>query len=151
MKAALYDTHGPAAEVLRVEEVEPPEPGPGEVRVKVAVSAINPTDYKSRSGATPRPMDGFQIPHHDGAGTPRLAPSSKEALSGRGTAWRPGSTVHSAAVPHRRPDAAIQVQTRWPTRAGSTPSPTASITPAPSWCGIWNPSMGRGVAPLRLL
>src|SRR6516165_9871013 len=68
MKAALYDTHGPAAEVLRVEEVEPPEPGPGEVRVKVAVSAINPTDYKSRSGATPRPMDGFQIPHHDGAG-----------------------------------------------------------------------------------
>ena len=68
MKAALYDTHGPAAEVLRVEEVERPEPGPGEVRVKVAVSAVNPTDYKSRSGATPRPIDGFQIPHHDGAG-----------------------------------------------------------------------------------
>ena len=85
------------------------------------------------------------------AGTPRLAPSSKEALSGRGTAWRPGTTVHSAAVPHRRPAAASQSQTRWPTRAGSTPSPTASITPAPSWCGIWNPSMGRGVAPLRLL
>src|SRR5262249_62064376 len=29
---------------------------------------ITPTDYKSRSGATPRPMDGYQIPHHDGAG-----------------------------------------------------------------------------------
>src|SRR5262249_58126656 len=68
MKAALYDRHGPAADVLRVEELERPEPGPGEVRVKVAVSAINPTDYKIRSGATPRPMDGFQIPHHDGAG-----------------------------------------------------------------------------------
>ena len=68
MKAALYDKHGPAADVLRVEELERPEPGPGEVRVKVAVSAINPTDYKIRSGATPRPMDGFQIPHHDGAG-----------------------------------------------------------------------------------
>src|SRR4029077_15767929 len=68
MKAALYDSHGPAAEVLRVEEVDLPEPGPGEVRVKVAVSSINPTDYKSRSGATPRPMDEFQIPHHDGAG-----------------------------------------------------------------------------------
>ncbi|HXZ73863.1 MAG TPA: alcohol dehydrogenase catalytic domain-containing protein, partial [Streptosporangiaceae bacterium] len=68
MKAALYDSHGPAADVLRVEEMERPEPGPGEVRVKVAVSAINPTDYKIRSGATPRPMDGFQIPHHDGAG-----------------------------------------------------------------------------------
>ncbi len=68
MKAALYDAYGPAGQVLRVEEVERPEPGPGEVRVKVAVSALNPTDYKSRSGATPRPIDGFQIPQHDGAG-----------------------------------------------------------------------------------
>jgi NADPH:quinone reductase len=68
MKAALYDRYGPAAEVLRVDEMERPEPGPGEVRVKVAMSAINPTDCKSRSGATPRPIDGFQVPHHDGAG-----------------------------------------------------------------------------------
>jgi NADPH:quinone reductase len=68
VKAALYDRYGPAAEVLRVEEVERPEPGPGEVRVKIAVSALNPTDYKSRGGSTPRPIDGFQIPHHDGAG-----------------------------------------------------------------------------------
>ena len=68
MKAARYEKYGPAAEVLRVDEMERPEPGPGEVRVKVAMSAINPTDYKSRSGATPRPIDGFQIPHHDGAG-----------------------------------------------------------------------------------
>jgi NADPH:quinone reductase len=48
--------------------VERPEPGPGEVRVKVQVSGVNPTDWKSRSGATPRPIDGFQIPGHDGAG-----------------------------------------------------------------------------------
>jgi len=68
MKAASYDHYGPAAEVLRVSDVERPEPGPGEVLVKVAVSAINPTDWKSRSGATPRPIDGFQVPHHDGAG-----------------------------------------------------------------------------------
>jgi NADPH:quinone reductase len=68
MRAALYDQYGPAREVLRVEDVERPEPGPGEVRVKVEASGINPTDWKSRSGATPRPIDGFQIPHHDGAG-----------------------------------------------------------------------------------
>jgi NADPH:quinone reductase len=68
VKAAIYDHYGPAVEVLRVTDVERPEPGPGEVLVKVAVSAINPTDWKSRSGATPRPIDGFQIPHHDGAG-----------------------------------------------------------------------------------
>jgi NADPH2:quinone reductase len=67
VKAALYDRYGPAS-ILRVEELERPEPGPGEVRVRVQVSAVNPTDWKSRSGATPRPIDGFQIPHQDGAG-----------------------------------------------------------------------------------
>jgi NADPH:quinone reductase len=68
MKAALYRRTGPAAEVLRVEEVERPQPGPGEVLVRVHASGINPTDYKSRSGMTPRPIDGFQVPHMDGAG-----------------------------------------------------------------------------------
>jgi NADPH:quinone reductase len=68
MRAALYDRHGPSAEVLRVDEIERPEPGPGEVLVKIVCSGVNPTDWKSRSGATPRPMDSFQIPHHDGAG-----------------------------------------------------------------------------------
>ena len=68
MRAALYDRYGTAGDVLRVEEIERPEPGPGEVRVKIEVSGINPTDWKSRTGATPRPIDGFQIPHHDGAG-----------------------------------------------------------------------------------
>ncbi len=68
MKAAVYDRTGPAAEVLRVTEVDRPEPGPGEVRVRVHASGINPTDVKTRSGATPRPIDGFQIPHQDGAG-----------------------------------------------------------------------------------
>jgi NADPH2:quinone reductase len=29
---------------------------------------VNPTDWKTRSGATPRPIDEFQIPHQDGAG-----------------------------------------------------------------------------------
>ncbi len=68
MRAALYDRTGAARDVLRVEDVDRPEPGPGEVRVRVHVSGVNPTDYKGRGGATPRPIDGFQIPHHDGAG-----------------------------------------------------------------------------------
>ncbi len=68
MKAALYEATGPARDVLKVTEIERPEPGPGEVRVRVAVSGINPTDVKARSGAVPRPIDGFQIPDQDGAG-----------------------------------------------------------------------------------
>src|SRR5919198_1991421 len=66
MLAARYETPGPAEEVLRVEEIERPEPGPGEVRVRLRVSGVNPTDWKSRSSA---PVAGpFQIPNHDGAG-----------------------------------------------------------------------------------
>ena len=68
MKAALYEATGPARDVLKVTEIERPEPGPGEVRVRIVVSGINPTDVKARSGAVPRPIDGFQIPDQDGAG-----------------------------------------------------------------------------------
>src|SRR5215218_1572414 len=44
-----------------------PEPGPGEVRVRLAYSGVNPTDWKSRSAAQPR-AEG-QVPNQDGAGT----------------------------------------------------------------------------------
>ena len=65
-------------------------------------------------------------------GTPRLAPSSMETPSGSGTARFSGTTVHSAAVPQRRPAAARYSHTRWPIRSSGPPGPTASITPAPS-------------------
>jgi NADPH:quinone reductase len=68
MRAALYDSYGSAADVLRVVDVERPKPGPGAVRVRMELSGVNPTDWKSRSGATPRPIHEFQVPHHDGAG-----------------------------------------------------------------------------------
>lgn len=70
MRAALYRTRGPAAEVLSVEEIRTPVPGPGEVRVKIVASGVNPTDWKARkgSGVTSAALADFQIPHHDGAG-----------------------------------------------------------------------------------
>ena len=68
MKAAVYERSGPAAEVLRVTDVPRPEPGAGEVRVRIQASGVNPTDWKSRAGATPRPIDEFQVPNQDGAG-----------------------------------------------------------------------------------
>jgi NADPH2:quinone reductase len=68
MKAAVYRKTGPAAEVLSVEDLDVPEPGPGEVRVRITRSAINPTDWKTRAGLTGRDPDEFQVPHQDGAG-----------------------------------------------------------------------------------
>lgn len=68
MRAALYRTAGAAADVLTVEDIDRPEPGPDEVLVRVHASGINPTDYKTRGGLTGRSIDVFQVPHHDGAG-----------------------------------------------------------------------------------
>jgi NADPH2:quinone reductase len=68
MRAAVFRSTGPSAEVLRIEDVPTPEPGPGQVRVRMAVSGVNPTDWKSRSGATPLPRGDFQVPNQDGAG-----------------------------------------------------------------------------------
>jgi len=67
MRAAVYRTTGDAG-VLEVTDIKTPGPGPGQVRVRLHASGINPTDVKARSSATPRPIDGFQVPHHDGAG-----------------------------------------------------------------------------------
>jgi NADPH2:quinone reductase len=45
------------------------EPGPGEVRVRVVVSGVNPTDWKSRAGATRQgPPFPEIVPDQDGAG-----------------------------------------------------------------------------------
>ena len=70
MKAAYYEKKGPAAKVLMIGDQPEPQPSAGEVRVKVQVSGINPTDTKLRGG-----WDGVKdmpfpriIPHQDGAG-----------------------------------------------------------------------------------
>lgn len=69
MLAAYYDRQGSAGDVLVVGELADPEPGFGEVRVKVTVSGINPTDIKARIGFAGAPMAFPRIvPHHDGAG-----------------------------------------------------------------------------------
>ena len=67
MLAAVYEQRGRAADVLRVREVPDPRPGAGEVLVRVAVSGVNPTDWRSRTNADP--VFAWQIPHQDGAGT----------------------------------------------------------------------------------
>ena len=68
MLAAIYDRTGPAHDVLRVEDVERPEPGPGEVLVRVTVSGVNPTDWKSRASGSGDGTFPFRVPNQDGAG-----------------------------------------------------------------------------------
>lgn len=69
MRAAYYERTGPARDVLRVGEVPTPEPGAGEVRVRLACSGVNPSDVKARAGvrSSELPFERI-IPHSDGAG-----------------------------------------------------------------------------------
>ncbi len=69
MRAAWYERNGAASEVLTVGTMDAPEPGAGEVRVRLHTSGVNPSDVKSRAGATGRPMVAPRIiPHSDGGG-----------------------------------------------------------------------------------
>lgn len=68
MRAAYYEQNGTAREVLRVAEVDTPQAAPGEVRVKLVTSGVNPSDVKSRQGATRKIAWPRLIPQSDGAG-----------------------------------------------------------------------------------
>ena len=70
MRAIAYDAFGPAADVLKLEDMPTPAPGPGEVLVRLKTSGVNPSDVRARAGGrrdhqSPRSKI---IPHSDGAG-----------------------------------------------------------------------------------
>ncbi len=60
MKALLYHQPG-GADVLRYEDVADPDPGPADVIVRVAATALNHLDVVQRSGWYQLP--GFTLPH----------------------------------------------------------------------------------------
>src|SRR5438270_6306322 len=68
MRAAYYERNGPAHDVLRLGEVETPQPARNEVRVRLRTSGINPSDVKNRAGLTRKIAFARVIPHSDGAG-----------------------------------------------------------------------------------
>ena len=68
MRAVTYEKNGAARDVLAVAEVDTPKPGPGEVRVKLKTSGVNPSDVKAREGRTRKLAYPRVIPHSDGAG-----------------------------------------------------------------------------------
>jgi NADPH2:quinone reductase len=94
MQAAWYERMGPAREVLTLGELPVPEPGHGEVLVKMMASGVNPHDTKRRSGwLGPAMYAPRVIPHSDGAGMiARLGPGVRSFREGeRVFVYRAGS------------------------------------------------------------
>lgn len=68
MKAIWYERTGAAREVLCTGDLEDPRPGPGEVRVRLSTSGVNPVDVKRRQGGRGAMTSPRVVPHFDGAG-----------------------------------------------------------------------------------
>ncbi|MCS5713275.1 NADPH:quinone reductase [Herbiconiux sp. CPCC 205716] len=99
MRSIVYSETGPS-DVLRLEERSVPEPGPGEVRVRVVVSAVNPTDWKNRSGGGAA-VAALQTPNQDGAGV-------VDAVGPGVTAFAPGDRVWSFLSAYQRSSGTAQ-------------------------------------------
>jgi NADPH2:quinone reductase len=68
MRAAVFEEPGPAA-VLQIVERETPLAGADEVRVRIVLSAVNPTDTGTRAGrGVPDGVAPPRVPNQDGAG-----------------------------------------------------------------------------------
>src|SRR5262245_38330600 len=85
MKAAWYERNGKAGEVLTIGEMPTPNPGPGEVRVKMACSGLNPSDVKRREGSRGQAIEFPRvIPNSDGAGVVDLVgQGADQSLKGK--------------------------------------------------------------------
>ena len=68
MRAAWYERTGPADDVIVIGEQPTPEAGPGEVRIRLEASGINPADGNRRRGQGYTMEARLVIPNSDGAG-----------------------------------------------------------------------------------
>jgi NADPH2:quinone reductase len=118
MRAVIYANTGDAS-VLQVVERPREEPAEREVRIRVVVSGVNPTDWKSRSGAFGSATGEPTVPNHDGAGIVDAVGSEVAGIQAGDRVWvtlaadgRPASgtaqeyTVVPAERVFRLPDSA---------------------------------------------
>ena len=90
MQAIRVHEHG-GPEVLRLEEIPDPQPGPGEVLIRVQAVGVNPVDTYVRSGGYARPPKLPYIPGGDAAGT-------VEAVGDGVRRFRAGDRVYRAGA-----------------------------------------------------
>ncbi len=84
MKAVWYEELGPADEVLTYGEMDKPEARPGEVRVKLESSGVNPADVKRRGLGTYGMEHQRIVPNSDGAGVvDQVGDAADELLLGK--------------------------------------------------------------------
>jgi NADPH2:quinone reductase len=104
--AVVYDRRG-GPQVLRLARRAVAQPGPGQVRVRVLVSGVNPTDWKARSGEGA--LEREQVPNQDGAGV-------IDAVGAQVDAGRVGQRVWLWEAAWQRADGTAQQYVTLPSR-----------------------------------
>lgn len=102
MRAVVYSESGDAS-VLEVVEREVPEPGPGEVRVRIVRAGVNPTDWKFRAGGMGELAFPEIVPGQDGAGV-------VDAVGSDVAGFAVGDRVWTMLTQHQRPGGTAQEQ-----------------------------------------
>jgi NADPH2:quinone reductase len=110
MRAAWYERQGAPEDVLQIGSLERPEPGAGEVLVRVHASGVNPSDTYGRSGRNAPMAFPRIIPHQDGAGVIEAVGADVPTQRVGERVWvyeatwnRPGGTAAEfTVVPSRR-------------------------------------------------
>jgi NADPH:quinone reductase-like Zn-dependent oxidoreductase len=92
MKAVVCDRYGPP-EVLQIEDIERPVPGPDEVLIRIRATTVNRSDTETRQGspAVARLLTGLRRPRHRVLGTELSG--DVEAAGPAVTEFRPGDAV----------------------------------------------------------
>jgi NADPH:quinone reductase len=108
MRSVVYSRTGDPS-VLRLVDRDVIEPGAGEVRVRVVVSGVNPTDWKSRLGSGDGAAPPFPevTPNQDGAGVVDAVGEGVVDLAVGDRAW-----MYLAG--HQRPTGTAQEYTNLP-------------------------------------
>ncbi|MEM8558287.1 MAG: zinc-dependent alcohol dehydrogenase family protein [Bacteroidota bacterium] len=102
MRALRFHTTGRPAEVLRLDTLPDPEPGPGEVRVRLTHRPINPADLlevRGRYGTVPdlpavAGHEGVGVVDRIGAGVPEAALGQRVVPLDAGPTWQTHLVAH---------------------------------------------------------
>lgn len=149
MRAVWYERTGPAVDVLTYGEIPTPMAGPGEVRIRLEASGVNPADVARRGGSYrameyPRVIpnsDGAGIVDQIGAGVTRFAIGDRVWLfNGQRNGRAFGTAADYIAL-------AEQLVTKLPDRLTFAQGATLGIPAMTAWCSLFadGPIVGRTV------
>lgn len=116
MRAVTFNRFG-GSEVLEVADLPAREPGPGQVRIRVAAATVNPTDIGFREGRQAAALNGLEPPY-----IPGMELAGTVDAAGEGSEWQPGDRVMAIVIP-RRPEGGAMAE--------SVVVPPASVAPLP--------------------